>query len=247
MKCVNAVWDFRNLGVKTVKFEIEKNDILTDCLDKIEEFRMQHDAIYVVVKANVRYIDASIFFQKAGFLLLENEIFTMSTRKGVLKVLEEYKNFCDDVSYKLADENEIQMILSEIEKGIFKISDYVAVDPYFSTETKNRRFILYVKDMIAQGSEVFLTYYQKNPIGFFIRKVVGNKKSEDKLSGTFSQAEANHQGAFSNIARCKHFIDDGILIETSAFSASNLNVFRMIPAFNVKITGAKNVFVKHYD
>lgn len=247
MKCVNAVWDFRNLGVKTVKFEIEKNDVLEDCLTQIEEFRLEHEAKYVVIKSNMRYQGVSIFFQNAGFTLINNEIVLKLTREDVLKVIEKYKDFCDDVSYKLADEADMQLIYSELEKGIFKVSDYVALDPFFSKEQKNRRFILYVKDVIAQGAEVFLTFYKDKPLGFFIQKLIGNKKSDDKLGCVFNEAEANHQGGLSTLARCKHFIDSGLENEISEVSLTNLNVLCLTLEFGRKITGAKNVLVKHYD
>lgn len=247
MKCVNAVWELRNLGVKTVKFEIEKNDVLEECLKKIEEFRLQHDAKYVVITSNVRYQIGSIFFQNAGFKLMDNQIILKLTYEDVLKAVEEYLEFYDDVSYRLADETDKQLIFSELEKGIFKISDYIVLDPYFSEEVKNRRVIFYIEDMLNQGANLILSLYQNKPIGFFMNKIAKGMKSDDLLSGIFNQKETAHQGSFHNLACHKYFIDSKISVGKGTVSVNNLDILRLHLAFGRKIIGANNVFVKHYD
>lgn len=247
MKCVNAVWELRNLGVKTIKIEVEKNDAPEKVLDMIEDFRQQYDAKYVVVNCNTRYTGFSIILQKAGFLLIDNQVLLKLTRENALKALEEYKEVLDDVSYKLADENDLQMIFSEFEKGIFKVSDYIVLDPYFSTETKNRRFIYFVQDMIKNNADMFLTFYQNKPIGFFMGKLMKNKKSDGLLGGIFNRPETYHQGSFYLLAGTKCFVEWGGISDNCTVSLNNPDILRLHLAFGRVVIGAKNVFVKHYD
>ena len=55
MKIVNAEWEIRNLGVKTIEISIEKNDTLLsekDLIATIEKHIRQYEASYVVVKSD---------------------------------------------------------------------------------------------------------------------------------------------------------------------------------------------------
>lgn len=248
MKCVNAVWELRNLGVKTVKFYIEKNDTPEKCFTEIEEFRLQHDAKYAVVCQNTRYgHDFSIFFQNAGFSLMDHQLVLKWTPENVLKAVEEYREFYDDVSYRLADETDKKLIFSELEKGIFKISDYIVLDPYFSEELKNRRFIFYVKDILSQGAHLFLSLYKDKPVGLFARKLLGGNKSDGLLSGIFNREETYHQGALHILAGLKCFIDSGTTFSKGTVSLNNLDILRLHLSFGAKVVTSNNVFVKHYD
>ena len=178
---------------------------------------------------------------------MDNQVLLKLTRENALKALKEYKEVLDDVSYKLADEDDLQMIFSEIKKGLFKVSDYIVLDPYFSTETKNQRFIYYVQDMIKNNADMFLSFYQNKPVGFFMGKLIGNKKSDGLLGGIFNRPETYHQGAFYLLAGTKSFIEHGLNVDNCTVSLNNPDILRLHLALGRVITGAKNVFVKHYD
>ena len=246
MKCVNATWELRNLGVNTIELEVEKNDAAEKILKEIENYRRQYDAKYVVVKSNTRYPEISLPLQYAGFLLIENQIGLKLTREDALKALGEYNEFFDEISYKLADEAEMKMIFSEIARGIFT-TDRIALDPKFGVEIANQRYSFWIKDALSRGAYVFLSLYENTPIGFFMAKTTEPKKSDGLLGGLFNRPEAYHKGIFHLIAGHKCFCDGGGNIDRTFVSSNNLNVLRIHLLLGRKVTGIRNVFVKHYD
>ena len=247
MKCVNAVWELRNLGVKTIEIEIEKSDSPEKILDMIESYRREYDAKYVVVKSNTRYpMQISLSLQDAGFLLIENQIGLKLTRESAIKALEEYREFCNGISYKLADESEKQLIFDEIERGIFK-TDRIALDPKFGVNVANLRYSFWIKDAIARGAYLCLTLYENEPIGFFMSRYAGNQKSDVLLGGIFNRPNSYHYGAFHLLAGHKSFIDGNIKVNTTFVSSNNLEILKLHLMLGRTITSIRNVFVKHYD
>ena len=84
MKCVNAEWELRNLGVGTIEISVEKKDSELppeEILNEIEKFRQEYDAKYVVVKSDTKYPSIGLELQKSGFLLIENQFGVKTTRK----------------------------------------------------------------------------------------------------------------------------------------------------------------------
>lgn len=247
MKCVNAVWELRNLGVKTIKIEVEKKDAPEKVLDMIEDFRQQYDAKYVVVKSNTLYpMKISLSLQDAGFWLIENQISLRCTREDAIKSLNKYKSLCAGVSYKLADESDLKMLAEEFKRGIFRKSE-IALDPKFGMEIDNRRYSFWLQDILNQGGAVFLTMYEGKPIGFFSTMPIGNKMSVGLPSGIFNREETKHYGPFHSLAGLMHFIDSGDKVSQSNISANNLDNLRLQLDFGAKITRIRNLFVKHYD
>lgn len=216
-------------------------------IEMVEDFRRKYDAKYVVVKSSTRYpIEISLSLQDAGFWLIENQISLKLTRENAIKALEEHKEFLGDISYKLADESDMQMIYSEIEKGIFK-TDRIALDPKFSIEIANRRYAFWIKDALKNGARVYLSLYENKPIGFFMGKSTGAKTGEGLLGGIFNSPEAYHQGAMHLLAGHKSFLDGGANVNKTFVSSNNLDVLRLHLMLGRTITGIRNVFVKHYD
>ncbi len=246
MKCVNAVWEIRNLGVKTIELEIEKNDAPEKIFNEIEGYRLQYDAKYVVIKADTRHPKFSVLLQNAGFLLMENQIGLKLTHESAIKALEAYREFYDGVSYKLANESELQMIFSEIERGIFK-TDRIALDPEFGVKVANKRYIFWIKDAVARGANVFLSVYEGKAIGFFMGKPSGSKNSEGLLGGIFNRPESYHQGSFHLLAGHKCFLDSKLAVDRTFVSSNNLDVLRLHLMLGRTVTNIRNVFIKHFN
>lgn len=247
MKYVNATWELRNLGVQTIKIEVEKNDPPEKIVDMIEDFRREYDAKYVVVKSNTRYpIEISLNLQDAGFWLIENQITLKLTRENAIKFLEEYKELSNGVSYKLADEDDLKMLAEEFKRGIFVKSE-VTLDPKFGIEVDNRRYNFWLQDILKQGGKVFLSLYENNPIGFFTMATRGNKKSEALPAGIFQRETSQKYGFCSFMALVKNFVDSSDEVNYCNVSTNNLDVLRIHLMTGRTITKISNLFVKHYD
>lgn len=250
MKCVNAEWELRNLGVKTIEISIEKKDSslpTSEILKAVENFRQEYDAKYVVVKSDAKYPSISIDFQRAGFWLMENQISLKGIRRDLLKAFEDYKKiFYDEVSYRAANDDDIQMIYSEIEKGMFT-TDRIALDPYFGVSVANRRYILWMQDELKRGAFANIALYDNKPIGFFLDKILGEKKLSGLLGGIFKNQESQNSGAAYMYSSRIYFSESDWKETKTAVSSNNLNILNLHLMFGHKIIGIQNVLVKHFD
>lgn len=250
MKCINAEWELRNLGVRTLEISIEKKDSELppeEILDAIEKFRQEYDAKYVVVKSDTKYPSVSLILQQGGFLLIENQIGLKIVRKDSMKSFEEYKKFFDDeVSYRSADDDDTEMIFSEMAKGMFT-TDRIALDPKFGIEVANRRYIFWMKDELRRGALLHIALYEGQPFGFFLDKPKGKNTLSGLLGGIFNQYKAQNLGAAYIFAGRKFVSENNYKANITCVSSNNLNILQLHLMFGYKITEITNVLVKHFD
>lgn len=253
MKCINAEWELRNLGVRTIEISIEKKDSELppeEILDAIEKFRREYDAKYLVVKVSTTYPSIGIELQKSGFLLMENQFDLKTTYKEMYKNFERYKKFfAEEVSYKVADGKDMEIICSEIEKGIFT-TDRIALDEYFGVKIANHRYSLWVRDEWNRGATVCYSLFQGQPSGFFLYKIDEKKNFlHDTIGGCFKDFAANNgaAGAILFYAGRDCFFKQEWKNHKTAVSSNNLEALNLHLMFGTKIVGINNVLVKHFD
>ena len=249
MKCINAEWELRNLGVKTIELSIDKEDAelsADELLNIIENYRQLYDAKYVVIKSDVKYPVISKYLQRANFFLIENQVGLRCSRKDALDALNKYRQICEGVSYRSASEDDIQLIFSEIENGIFT-TDRVALDSYFGKEIANRRYLLWTKDEISRGSFIHLALYENKPFAFFLDKAVNEKTLHGLLGGLFNSAKLKNLGMMYMYSATLSFIDNGWKFSITDASSNNPQILKLQFMFGKQITTIKNVFVKHFD
>ena len=248
MECINAEWEVRNLGVRTIEISVEKKDLeLTEekFLQMIEDYRRQYDAKYVVVKSDTRYPELSFYLQKAGYWLIENQIDLTFNREDAIKSWEKYENLFPEVSYRPATDDDMQIIFEELKRGMFK-TDRIALDPYFGLEIANRRYAFWIKDAVERGANVCTCLNKNEPVGFFVFTLKG-KKSVALLGGVFDKTELSHLGSMQVYGGLKCMCECDCSSEKTAVSSNNLNMLQLHLMFGRKIKRIKNVFVKHFD
>ena len=249
MKIVEATWEMRNLGKKTIEITIEKDDvspfIKNQLLKNIEDQIQKYEAEYVVIKSSTRYSQLIFHLQEAGFTLVENQISLKLIREDAIAAYEEYKELFKGVDYKIADKNDIDLIADEIKKGIF-VTDRIAIDPYFGVEIANKRYANWFQDVIDNGAVATLSYYQGRIFGFGVSKLIKSDRIQGIIGGIFLGSENKNLGSFSAFSGLKHFVERGWKREDTCVSSNNTDVLQLHLMFNKKITDIKNVFIKHY-
>ncbi len=249
MKCVYAEWEQRNLGCRTIELTIEKKDALLsmeEILQTIEHCSHEYQAQYVVVKANTGYPLIGQYLQTHGFFLMEAQIGLKSERRNVADAYEKYKDFFPDVTYRFADENDLDYVVSEIQKGIFE-TDRIALDPYFGKTVANRRYALWTEDTYRKGGNLFISFYHGKPMGFFLDLYEDKQKKKIKglLGGLFLNENHRHCGSMHIFVGRKSFLDRELLTEKTFVSTNNLSILQLQLVFGSKIVSINNVYIKH--
>ena len=209
MKCINATWEERNLGVKTIEISVEKKDAILsdkDICKNIEDFRKNYQAKYVVVKVDTKYPRISQLLQNNGYILIESQIGLKLNREDAKDKYEQYKDMFPGIGYGRVDNGQLDYVISEINKGIFS-TDRIALDPYFGINVANNRYALWVQDEVQRGADIFFSYYNNQPIGFFLGKDLGNGNINGLLGGVFVGENTRYYGGMYLFSALKCFVE----------------------------------------
>ncbi len=181
MKVIDAYWEKRNLGVDTVEFEAEKNDTT----EIIRQTIAANEKQYNVVKVPAGDFAIKNMLAELGYIYVES-MFRLTHKMKVPAVSPAIRRIADRITYMPMTDDDIDTLFSELEKGIFK-TDRIAIDPHFSVEIANKRYINWIKDEIARGNKVIKGMYEGNIFTFSAYKVLDNNVFFAYLGGMFKE------------------------------------------------------------
>ena len=97
MKIVDAVWEQRNLGVKTCEVTIEQEDTLEEVNYACDDLSNRYE--YLVFKIPSNRSDLVLPMQSKNFQLIESAVTTMTDLQN-LNVSDRYARFSKQISYQ---------------------------------------------------------------------------------------------------------------------------------------------------
>ena len=249
MKCINATWEERNLGVKTIEISLEKKDAsLADreICKQIEDFRDTYQAKYVVVKVDTKYPQISQLLQEDKYLLIESQIELKLNREDAQEKYELYREMFSGIDYRRVESDQLCNVINEINKGIFT-TDRIALDPYFGVNVANKRYALWVQDEVQRGADIFYSCYNGQPIGFFLGKDLGNGNIKGILGGLFVGDNTRNYGGIYLFSTIKCFLDGTGNVDRTMVSSNNVPILQLHLMFGRKVTNISNVFIRHFE
>lgn len=247
MKVVDADWEVRNLGCKTVEMTVEKQDMQKsseDVCDVICSAAKQHGAQYLIVKADTRYHELSCALQKQGFYLIEVQAYLRLRKTDAEVALRRFAPLCEGAGFHEASGAEVEMVVREVKKGIFT-TDRIAIDPHFGVDIANVRYANWILDETRRGVPLHIVTYHDAPIGFFLRKRIDCKRQHSLLGGLFTAKDVQGFGSALDYASAQDFVNQGMQVMKTGVSMNNPKVVQLHLTYGWIITHADNVFVKH--
>ncbi len=236
----------RNLGGETLEILIESGDDVMSIVSQVDLLRARYKAEYLVVKVNTKFHKISETFQKAGFLLIENQISLRLPRIEALEKKNFYKKIYQDVTFQLIEnEQDVENIKHKIKEGIFT-TDRIAIDSYYGIEIANTRYANWVQDEVDKGSLLYFVIYQNKKIGFFLSKPINNKLQYGLLGGFFLQYSDAALGSMMDYCMICEFITSERKFMETAVSSNNLVILQLHLLFGYKIKAMTNILIKHY-
>ena len=223
MKIIDATWEKRNLGVTCYEIEFTDEDKISD-LEKIRDKFFERQ--YVVLKVPNSRADISAYVQTQGAKYIER----------TWKLPESLKDICALSSYEPMNDSDIEIMLDEIRKGIFK-TDRIYLDPHFTHEQAAQRYINWSMDMLNKGHIPCKVIYRGEPVGFF----------NDALSGVYSKFTGTGMGLFVQYS-CIDVVRS--LGQTKAYavvSSNNPSVINLNIKLGRQIKSTKYIFIIHND
>jgi len=243
MQIIDMPWEIKNLGKRSVSMVIDSSDDLNLIKENIEAIS---DYEYQVIKAPIERMDVAYILQENGFVFAETA-FDLSLKLKNLKCPDTYTRYIDYTSYSEASSEEVQLVDSEIRKGIFN-TDKVALDPLMSTELSGQRFANWFTTEVESGkSKCYLVNLEDKPIGFFGVKDVNEKKADSFLAGLFDNDDGRGFGISTIYYPLLVAKESGKKTMTARVSSNNPNSLKVHLELGYKIDKMHYVYVKHND
>lgn len=246
MEFVNALWDEKNLGLKSCEFVINREDskLSKNEIIRFVEEHLQEDFKYIVLKTsfiNEKILSIVDYF---GFKYIENQ-FVYNLNKSEYYNSIYHLNYIDK-SYTCIPVDAgiyLSSIFSEINKGIYK-TDRIALDKKFGVQISNSRYSNWAKDILDNGKGVlWLIYKDDIPIGYEIG-YKNRKLFEMILSGVFIEFQNKGYGKkWQNSFLNKVF--NGFDSVSTVVSSNNIPIIKIRQSAGFTISKIMTVFIKH--
>lgn len=239
MNIIDAIWEQRNLGVTCIEVAVENKDTLADVKNRLRELSAQ----YMVIKVPAGRTDVMFCLPEMGYTFIEGSIHITKTVKD-FELSGIQRRLADSVGYALMDESDTQTLQNELRKDMFD-TDRIFLDPHFTKDQAANRYIGWIQDETARGSDVYKLTYKDQPIGFFTLKDLGDGIYYPFLAGMY--ASHNNSGLGFNIAykpMCEIAKRGGKSISTY-ISTNNDKAVRIHVSMGFSFGKTNYIYVKH--
>lgn len=240
MKVVDAVWERRNLGVSCVEVAIETSDTAAGVKNGLARLATQ----YLVVKVPAGRSDVMFCLSEMGCSFIEANIHI--TRKiAHLELSGIQKRLAASVSYAPMQGGDMQVLWDELRNGMHD-TDRIYLDSHFTKEQAANRYIGWIQDEVARGSDVYKLIYKDQSIGYFTMKSLGDGVYYPFLAGMY-QSHRNSGLGFNIIYKpmCEIGARGGTSVSTH-ISTNNGRAVRLHVSMGFRFDEITYVYIKHY-
>lgn len=239
MKKINAVWEKRNLGISCVELEIAEQDPI----EAIEEELKKISADYMVVKAPIGRFDIYQILNECGFSYIET-MFQIEKKIEESLLKSHHQILAEDMTYKIDEPESLSRVIDEINRGMFT-TDRISLDPFFSQEQVNKRYIGMIQDELDRGAELMEFYYRSVPFGFACFR----RKSDDLyyqcLTGLYHDERGKGKGFALAYLPNKELLQRGVKRLSGAVSTNNTASLQAHLKIGFYPVETSYTFVKH--
>jgi GNAT superfamily N-acetyltransferase len=241
MEIIDAHWEMRNLGVKSVELSFGAGEMPPDISD-LGDILSAYD--YAVAKVPAGNAQIAACVQSLGFSFMECSISFKHDLDCVGN--EQTQLLSARVSHSLAAGEGTDYILQRVSEGLFD-SDRIYLDPYFTHAQAARRYVFWLKDEISRGAGLYDVLFDGARAGFFAYKESSPGVSYPFLIGLYPEFRGHCLGGSLIVESLLESKNQGCASSETIVSSNNIPVVKCHEAVGSRITGVNYVFVKHRD
>lgn len=237
MNIIDAEWEKKNLGVTSKEMIIDMKDSTDDVRKALSSINDQ----YIVVKIPASKFDVMNLVQDMGYRFVE-ELISVEHDLHEVKRNRILQRLYDSLDYRQMNEDDIEVLYSEIDKGMFA-SDRISNDPHFSPEISARRYKNWVASMLINGAIPYVMSYKGEPAGFIILTSKDRIVYHSVLGGGYEKFRKTGLGMVQKEQEIVKLLG-GKLVTTNV-SSNNVNQCKALLANGYTVSNICHVFVKH--
>ena len=241
MEIVHAVWEQRNMGVDCVEITLSRNDKVTDeVIDSIRSAETE----YTVIKIPSARADISFMVQEAAYKYIECLI-SLHRSTALPDIPPMQKKLIENSDCVLMDASDQERLFSEIRNDMFD-TGRAFLDPYFTHEQANERYVGWIKDETERGTEFYKFRYKGEDAGFFALKQVRSGVLFPFLAGLYPDGPhalgLGYPLCYQEIAQAAKC---GARTITGMVSTNNTASLAALTSYGYTVDGSVSVYVKH--
>lgn len=249
MNLVEATWELRNLGARTIEVTLEKKDFSREPKEICADIRISEKdymAEYTVVKVNTGNPIIGLELQKNGFWHVETQSVIRAFYDDMKHAVKMYEPFYPNVKQQeVSSSEDIAYIQQEIMKGIFT-TDRIALDPAFGVEMANRRYANWVRDEFERGGHVAYTLVDGERVAFTVYREE-RTRHWGLLTGIFPEFVSSNYGGSLIYGGSAALVARGITVSRGAVSSNNPVILSLHEMFGYRLKDIFDVYTRHND
>lgn len=241
MIITDCFWEFDNLGLKTISFDVESDDVFNkDCFNTPEYE-------YLVARIPAGKADFIFGLPEIGFVQVESQFSISKTFSSIdfsnalISSLEKKTDFKE---IKTIDD--LEHIFAKMTKNMFT-TDRISLDPKMGSEMAMKRYQNWMKTELTQKNLTILQVFSRGiNVGFSMFKIK-NDKCFVYLGGIYEDYQKMGIGLLTPLSPALYMRKNNIscrLLETQ-ISSNNYPVIELYNFLGYKLDKITNVFVKH--
>lgn len=237
MKITNAVWEKRNLRVDAVEITVEQGDTA----EQLTKILNEQTAVYCTVKLPSFLPEMIPIIHKSGYQYIEDMIhFIHYLNEKQRSPLEQRMH--NAVSTDKMNDNDFQLLFDKIREGMFN-SDRIYLDPAFTHEAAQNRYINWISDERTRGTDFYKYIYKNSMIGFFALREGDNGHYTSFLGGIFPEYQRGGLGAVVKVPEVVKFL--GGKSVSADVSTNNIKQVKSLVMNGYIPEAITHTFVKH--
>lgn len=241
MEIIHAVWEQRNMGVDCVEINLSRRDEVSD---ETRESIRAAETEYTVIKIPSAQVSLAFMVQSMGYQYVEN-LLSLRRSTALPEVPPSQQKLIHSTECVLMIEDDYDRLFSEVRKDMFD-TGRVFLDPHFTHEQANDRYVGWIKDEIQRGTEFYKFLYKGEETGFFALKELRKGVLFPFLAGLYPGG-VNVLGL--GYPLCYHEIaaaaSKGARTITGNVSSNNIASLAALTSYGYTVDGAVSVYVKH--
>lgn len=239
MNIVQAVWEKRNLNVDCCEITVASDDSVEEMAAGVS----QHETEYTVLRLPTNRMDLLTNAQDMGYRFIETATQCYHTGQAFnLNPIQQ--RIVDRITWRPMDNAGLAKMHAEIRKGMFS-TDRVSIDPKFSFELSNERYIFWISDEVARGGRIYEVNYKDRSVGFFTLRRKDEEVEIAFLSGVYEEFRTSGFGFCCHYCEVTEGVQPGASRVETIYSSNNRGAAAVHLSMGHVLMNQHHILIKH--
>lgn len=244
MKTTDAVWELRNLGVRTCEMTVGRDDPFTAFCEA--ERALDPRFLYRVVKVPTGMEDYIWGMGCLGYTLVETQIALVLRKEWYAPPPQAVMLDRGVTVARIVSIAERMKVFAEYEKGIFD-TDRISADPAFGCRVAMHRYRCWTEDILERGGSLFEIRNGSRPLACFVTEPREEGVAFAALGGVYPEYKGKGLGFLLLKKHLDSIFENGYSSIVTYNSSNNIEIINLGLTFGYKIENMVNVYVRHVE